>query len=708
MTDALAPGAVGPWRGVPLAVLGILTFLGCSASPHASTWVPEDFPNTLDLRGAPDSARDLTVFAFSDLGSWAMYGLPSPGDGDEAGTFPGPFLLPEGGLWLSPSLVGMEVVVEGEPLDLLWAPNNGAAPVSLPGFLRQDLVGGRLAIRLELGFVSPDAALVTATIRNGETRLVEVVPRWVGGTFFIPTRVQGGRNGVVLTVEGSGTRVSLEPQDGRMLNGEGPGPEVSPSGYRIPLVPLALEPNEEHSFSLLVRVRVGPGIVGVGEGMLTEDPAPFEKAGHPRAMREGVEKRWTELLNRILGSRWEDGTAVDPGAARRVAVKSIQTLLSNWRSPLGGLRHDGLFPSYAYRGFHGVWAWDSWKQARALALFAPELAENQIRVMLDHQGRDGMIPDVIYVDSTENNWRDTKPPLAAWAVAGIFESTADTSFVAEVLPALVRYHEWWYRHRDHDGNGLCEYGSTDGTRIAAAWESGMDNAVRFDEAVMVQNGPGAWSLNQESVDLNAYLFAEKGYLAGLSDVVGQQKRAGALREEARALEGRIRDTFYDPETGYFYDVKLDTKAPIRVQGPEGWIPLWAGIATPEQAATVTRVMMDPTKFAGWVPLPTLAMDHPAFDPSDGYWRGPVWLDQAYFGIHGLARYGFRDEARELAGRILENAQGLRRNGPIFENYHPVTGEGLNAPHFSWSAAHLLMLFHEGFFDGTLPREGSAP
>ena len=105
-------------------------------------------------------------------------------------------------------------------------------------------------------------------------------------------------------------------------------------------------------------------------------------------------------------------------------------------------------------------------------------------------------------------------------------------------------------------------------------------------------------------------------------------------------------------------------------------------------------MGDPARFAGTVPLPTLTMDHPEFDPLDGYWRGPVWLDQAYFGVNGLERYGFSELAHELRERILTAPEGLVGDGPIFENYHPVTAQGLNAPHFSWSAAHLLLLLVE--------------
>ena len=29
-----------------------------------------------------------------------------------------------------------------------------------------------------------------------------------------------------------------------------------------------------------------------------------------------------------------------------------------------------------------------------------------------------------------------------------------------MYPKLVDYHNWWYRNRDHNGNGLIEYGAT--------------------------------------------------------------------------------------------------------------------------------------------------------------------------------------------------------------------------------------------------------
>lgn len=40
-------------------------------------------------------------------------------------------------------------------------------------------------------------------------------------------------------------------------------------------------------------------------------------------------------------------------------------------------------------------------------------------------------------------------------------------------------------------------------------------------------------------------------------------------------------------------------------------------------------------------------------------------------------------------------EGLNKAGvSIRENYHPFSVEGLNAEHFSWSAAHLILLITE--------------
>ncbi len=370
------------------------------------------------------------------------------------------------------------------------------------------------------------------------------------------------------------------------------------------------------------------------------------------------------------------------------------TLQNNWRSASGELKYGGLFPSYHYYWFHGFWAWDSWKHAYALAEFYPELAKDQVFAMYEFMDDDVFIADCIYRDTLieNHNYRNTKPPLSAWAVWNIYKNDADIDFLEKIYPLLLKQHYWWYKFRDHDQDGICEYGSTDGSLVAAKWESGMDNAVRFDKSTILYNTTDAYSLNQESADLNSYLYKEKLILAEMSGVLGKDDKKDRFLEDASELKESINTQFFDNESGWYYDTSLDGKLFIKNMGCEGWIPLWSGVATAENADHVRNNILDTLKFNKRIPLQTLAADEPGFKPDRGYWRGPVWLDQAYFGITGLRNYGYDGDADMLTKKILTNSDGLLTPGPsIRENYNPITGEGMEAHNFSWSAAHYLLL-----------------
>ncbi|MCH2195350.1 MAG: hypothetical protein MK119_14735 [Kordia sp.] len=173
------------------------------------------------------------------------------------------------------------------------------------------------------------------------------------------------------------------------------------------------------------------------------------------------------------------------------------------------------------------------------------------------------------------------------------------------------------------------------------------------------------------------------------------KDAEKFSTEAEALKKRIQQQFYDATDQWFYDTNLEGTTFIKGEGSEGWTPLWAKVATQVQADGVKNNMMNSAKFFTKVPFQTMSADHPKFNPLKGYWRGPNWLDQAYFGVKGLLNYGFTAEADKASLQILAGCEGLLEKGfPIRENYHPLTGKGLNAKNFSWSAAHIMMLLIE--------------
>jgi putative isomerase len=212
---------------------------------------------------------------------------------------------------------------------------------------------------------------------------------------------------------------------------------------------------------------------------------------------------------------------------------------------------------------------------------------------------------------------------------------------------------------------------------------------------MIENGKQGSSMNRESVDLNAYLCEEKRYLSLITKELSLSAKSDQYQEEYSKLKEDIQTAFWNEEMGWFCDLSLETKEPLQIYGAEGWIPLWTNLAKPEQAVAVAQTMLDTTKFATYIPFPTLTADHPDFKPNHGYWRGPVWLDQAYFAIEGLRNYGYDDEALQFSKNLFDRLEGLKNaDDPIRENYHPHIGEGMESKHFSWSAAHLMMLLTE--------------
>lgn len=642
-------------------LLILLSFYICTYCHTQST---STISNAIHLKNSPDSSVDEGLNVFFDLGSWMGFSLSS--DSTSKG-FSGPYLLGlKHGAWASKQLIDFDVVsINGKSLltNLKSSEQN-----YFPGKLENQLHFENFDLKSLLVFTSEKSALISLTITNTQETSISFTPQWKGELFNRFTSLENNNSHIKAPLENDQS-IYITPLQKSNIN-------TDSTAYTIALKRSTLKPEE--SISLSIEIQYHPDQRKIHEPLKEND---VFKTIEDNQMRWN---RYLELVNQKGLSKTE----------KLILTKSISTLINNWRSAAGALKHDGLFPSYHYKWFNGFWSWDSWKHTVALVKIEPELAKNQIRAMYDYQNKEGMIADCIYRDTSieTHNWRDTKPPLSAWAIWEVFKETKDTAFLHELYPKLVRYHNWWYSHRDYDNDGFCEYGSTDGSLIAAKWESGMDNAVRFDNAHIIKNSQ--YSINIESVDLNSYLAKEKAYLSEIAKVLNNPEYI-QWNKDYIALRNKIRIFFYDKKTGYFFDIDAETGQHLNeALGPEGWTPIWCEIATKEQASSVKNHILDTNKFNTKVPFPSIDVSHLAFAPLKGYWRGPVWLDQVWFGIDGLKKYGFNEEALLLTNKIVQNCEGLSIPGEsIRENYHPLTGEGINAEHFSWSAAHLILLLN---------------
>lgn len=628
-------------------VAGFFTASCTPATENTPTGKRYEFNNILDIAYTPDTLTRCRGW-FTDAGSWMGFTLPQKDQWVNG--FCGPFSLDMNRRqWMAQSAV---TVSFSDSSNTVFTPDSTCY---FPGELYLSANSAEGQIIQRLNFLDASTALLRIHADAGKD-LSLTASEW-GKDISVQTD-----QNTVIARHPSGEIVALTFTPDVTV-------ESIPGNYT------AKTNSSEHDTYVAISFYTGEKELSAG---LQKTQLALS---HPHEGLQANKERWEGYLTKIL--RKDMKPEYD-----RIAVKAVVTLISNWRTRRGGLLHEGIVPSHAAYYFVGFWAWDSWRFSAALAKFAPELAKDNIRAMFDYQQPDGMIIDCIYTDPAENNARDSKPPLVSWAVDEIFTHTGDTAFISEMYPQLMAYYKWWYQKRDHNKNGMCEYGSTDGTLEAAAWESGMDNAIRFDGTKMLKNegADDAWSMDQESVDLNAYLALECKLLKKFAGILG-------VTFDGPDNGAQVADYFFDKEKGFFFDRRLKDGSFIQEPGCEAYTPMWTEVATADQVKAMMPLLTDTAKFSTYIPFPTVAADNPKYNPR-GYWRGPIWLDQTYFAIRGLRNYGYNKMADEYTMQVFDRLQGLKEGAPIHENYGTHTGELLKAPHFSWSSSHLLMLYDD--------------
>lgn len=726
----------------------------------------EDFANILNVYANPEEVLYGTYSTnkynnFADLGAWHGYYLHEKDATNLYGGFAGPVIIAEEYPVNLSGAISKIVISDkdGNVYDLAKAKAEGTY---YPGKLVQTYELDAFKVKLELVYGSDRTALIRTTIENKTDADLELDIAWTGDMYtqFGYSDSNEGRtkmgNSLVATEDGV-------QADFQTIRSTWWYMTTDENKFNIRHSEEISTTVDEQKDSYETKM-TEPVVIKKGDSYQTYETQSWtftkaeaeEEAKKSADMLKNADKyfkdnetRWQGYLDKTF-----EGRAATGDAYKKAAVKSIETLMTNYRSAAGALKHGGVVPSMSYQYFIGLWAWDSWKQAVGTAAFDGEIAKENVRSIFDYQiTKDdevrpqdaGAIVDCIFYNQNEarggdgGNWneRNSKPALAAWAVWNVYKQTGDKEFLAEIYPKLVAYHNWWYTNRDVDQNGIAEYGAmvdelhyqynddgtirTDenGNKLfdeeaiieAAAWESGMDNATRFDQE---GNGEGdigvhvfenkdkagnvvGYSINQESVDLNAYLYAEKGFLKSMAEILGKTDDVKKYEEEAAYVRDYVNNKMFDDETGFYYDLQTNADGSEkkllvnRGKGTEGWIPLWAKMSPQDKADKVVENMVDENKFNLYMPFPTASKDNDKFSP-ETYWRGPVWMDQAMYGVEALQNYGFDKEAKTMAYKLFDHAQGLLGDGPIWENYSPLTGKGLHSKNFSWSAASFYSLY----------------
>lgn len=369
------------------------------------------------------------------------------------------------------------------------------------------------------------------------------------------------------------------------------------------------------------------------------------------------------------------------------------------REPDGILKYKFIVPGSCYN--NELWDWDSWLTDVALRKMVgtEEIGEYEkgcVLNFLSHVDDAGRIPIVIspkrcgfeFVDKKETNVH--KPVLAQHALF-ICEQTGDYEWLREYFEKLERYIHFYFERCLH--------------------ESGLFYWID-DCAIGVDTDPCTFyrpDNSSASILLNCLMYQELQAMESLAARYAFVEKTAHYQFCAKKLEEAIQKECWDERDGFFYSVDInllpvDKSAILHSGSPRHWscllqrievwsgfLAMWAGIATEEQADRMVKEhYLNPKTFYAPYGIRTLSKMEKMYKVESSCnpscWLGPVWGISNYMVFSGLVRYGYGQEAKELAEKTI-NLFGydIEKNGELHEYYDPETGEGISNPGFqNWN------------------------
>jgi putative isomerase len=372
-----------------------------------------------------------------------------------------------------------------------------------------------------------------------------------------------------------------------------------------------------------------------------------------------------------------------------------------------------------------LWDWDSWLTNVALRQILANVGTEKdkkealkyeqgcILNFLEYGGMEGWMPISIQRQSpTRREMMDRlgaiyehnmhKPCLAQHAAFLVKQENGDAEWLHEKFYYLQAFVNAYYNHYRDKPTGLF-YWATDG-------------------AIGVDNDPCTFfrpDRSSASIYLNCLMVKELEAIIYLAEQLDMDEIAISYEKMLKETKEAIQEHLWDPKDGFFYSADLNMREYERPEhwwdnhpgGPPHWdcvierigvwsgfLALWAEVATTEQAERVVKEnLLDTSTFNAPYGVRTLSKMEKMYDvratgnPSN--WLGPLWGPSQYMTWHGLVKYGFEKEARELAIKtVVLFGRDYEQNGALHEYYLPSNGLPVLNPGFqNWNFLVLNMI-----------------
>ena len=301
----------------------------------------------------------------------------------------------------------------------------------------------------------------------------------------------------------------------------------------------------------------------------------------------------------------------------------------------------------------------------------------------------------------------SQPPFLTRMILAVYEKTRDNAWLRGTLPAIERYYRFWTTephtvpdaglsryfdrgegpapevmadekdeqgrthydrareyYRTHDVTDYDEslYYDSRRDRLTDLFykgdrsmrESGFDPSNRFG-ALNVD------VIHYAPVCLNTLLYVMEDDTGRIMETLGDTSAAAMWRSRAASRRDLINTLMWDEEAGLYYDYNFRTRQRRRYDFATTFFPLWAGIASPAQAARL-RENLSRFEAPGGLLTSTAV--------TGNQWDAPFgWAPLQMIAVDGLRRYGFHEDANRIAAKFVSLvAKEFDEHGTIVEKY----------------------------------------
>jgi glycogen debranching enzyme len=414
---------------------------------------------------------------------------------------------------------------------------------------------------------------------------------------------------------------------------------------------------------LTFRVRIRPhGEWSTNLDVVTAAFESGETRGRPTFARPRGRQNMEANLDRWLAEA--PTLECDWDALRETYRRSLVDLAAlRFSPPILGQRS---LPAAGLPWFMTMFGRDSILTSLQALPFTPSLAATTLRALGDWQGtrvddfRDEdpgrILHELRYGELTAFEERPHSPYYGSADATPLFvvlldeyeRWTGDRRLVRELEHEARAALNWIDEYADLMGNGYISYQRRNE-------KTGLENQCWKDswDSISYRNGRLA-GFPRATCELQGYAYDAKIRGARLArEIWDDQELSSRLEKQAAELKRRFNREFWIADDEYFA-LALD-KGGKQVDALSSNIGhlLWSGIVDKSKAKSVARHLLGPRLFSGWG-VRTLAEGEGRYNPI-GYHVGTVWPFDNSFIAWGLRRYGFKEEAAQVAAGILAAA-----------------------------------------------------